>query len=149
MLCVWPAREGVEVDFCAWRAEDIQKTCGIPSFTDSIAHLAFFASQHGISGFITGLSQQFSEENIRITGLYPADFELTGLDTIIGSQSRMGERLMNGRSVWERMRFVLAQPRRCHHKSHLLAGPNPRSTAIVVGEIELPALAVLHAKHKG
>lgn len=28
-LCVWLAREGVEVDFCARRADDIQKTCSI------------------------------------------------------------------------------------------------------------------------
>jgi NAD(P)-dependent dehydrogenase (short-subunit alcohol dehydrogenase family) len=25
--------------------------CGIPHFTDSIAHPAFFASKHGLSGF--------------------------------------------------------------------------------------------------
>lgn len=81
----------------------IISTCGMPNFTDSIAHPAFFASKHEISGFITKLSQQLPEENVRVTGLYPADFELTGLDTIIRSQSRMGERLMNGRLVWERM----------------------------------------------
>lgn len=127
----------------------IISTCGMPNFTDSITHPAFFASKHKIRGFVTKLSQQLPEENVRVTGLYPADFELTGLDTIIRSQSRMGERLMNGRSVWERMRFVLAQPRSCHNKSHLLPGPNPRSTAIVVGEIELPARAALHAKYKG
>jgi len=195
-LCVWLAREGVEVDFCARRAEDIQKTCaiisaesgiakgyvcdliqpeslsqfssqlllsdkpidililnaaqwlsgriedqpdteiintissgltgsilltqtllpgirrsdnadiisiisscGIPNFTDSVAHPAFFASKHGLSGFTTKLAQQLSEENIRVTGLYPPDFEITGLDTYVESQSRMGERLMNGRSV--------------------------------------------------
>lgn len=28
-LCVWLAREGVEVDFCARRDDDIQKTCSI------------------------------------------------------------------------------------------------------------------------
>lgn len=57
---------------------------------DSIAHPAFFASKHGLSGFTTKLSQQLSEENIRVIGLYPPDFELTGLDTIVDNQSRMG-----------------------------------------------------------
>lgn len=219
-LCVWLAREGVEVDFCARRADDIQKTCsiitaesgnakgyicdlslpdsisqfsskllasekpidililnaaqwlagmlddqpdteiintvssgltgsilltqallpglrrsdsadivsiisscGIPNFTDSIAHPAFFASKHGLSGFTTKLSEQFSKENIRVTGLYPPDFELTGLDKIVDSQSRMGERLMNGRSVWEMIRFILAQPRSCHISSIYFQGP--------------------------
>ena len=219
-LCVWLAQEGVEVDFCARRAEDIQKTCsiiaaeggiakgyicdltqpeslsqfssqlltsdkpidililnaaqwlsgtlddqpdaeiintissgltgaiilthallpglrrsesadvvsiisscGIPNFTDSIAHPAFFASKHGLSGFTTKLSHQLSKENIRVTGLYPPDFELTGLDTFVDSQSRMGERLLNGRSVWETIRFVLAQPRSCHIGSIYFQGP--------------------------
>jgi NAD(P)-dependent dehydrogenase (short-subunit alcohol dehydrogenase family) len=219
-LCVWLAQEGVEVDFCARRADDIQKTCsiiaaeggiakgyicdltqpeslsqfssqlltsdkpidililnaaqwlsgtlddqpdaeiintvssgltgaillthallpglrrsesadvvsiisscGIPNFTDSIAHPAFFASKHGLSGFTSKLSHQLSEENIRVTGLYPPDFELTGLDTFVDSQSRMGERLLNGRSVWETIRFVLAQPRSCHIGSIYFQGP--------------------------
>ena len=28
-LCVWLAREGVEVEFCARRADDIQQTCSL------------------------------------------------------------------------------------------------------------------------
>jgi len=101
----------------------IISSCGIPNFTDSIAHPAFFASKHGFSGFITKLSQQLSEENIRVTGLYPPDFELTGLDTSFDTESRMGERLMNGHSVWETVRFLLTQPRSCHISSIYFQGP--------------------------
>lgn len=101
----------------------IISSCGIPNFTDSIAHPAFFASKHGLSGFTTKLSQQLSEENIRVTGLYPPDFELTGLDTFVDNHSRMGERLMNGRSIWETIRFVLVQPRSCHISSIYFQGP--------------------------
>ena len=36
-LSVWLAREGVEVDFCARRANDIQKTCSIISAEGGIA----------------------------------------------------------------------------------------------------------------
>lgn len=89
----------------------IISSCGVPNFTDSIAHPAFFASKHGLSGFTTKLAQQLFEENIRVTGLYPPDFEFIGLDTYVDSQSRMGERLINGRLVWETIRFVLTQPR--------------------------------------
>ncbi|WP_265597054.1 hypothetical protein [Klebsiella sp. RIT-PI-d] len=60
---------------------------------------------------------------MRVTGLYPPDFEITGLDTYVESQSRMGERLMNGRSVWETIRFVLTQPRGCHISSIYFQGP--------------------------
>ncbi|WP_312055611.1 SDR family oxidoreductase [Pantoea brenneri] len=101
----------------------IISTCGVPNFTDSIAHPAFFASKHGLSGFTTKLAQQLSEENIRVTGLYPPDFEITGIDTSVDSQSRMGERLMNGRAVWETIRFVLIQPRSCHISSIYFQGP--------------------------
>nr|WP_277755995.1 hypothetical protein [Rosenbergiella epipactidis] len=64
-----------------------------------------------------------SEENIRVTGLYPPDFELTGLDTFVDGQTKMGERLMNGRSIWEAIFFVLAQPRSCHISSIYFKGP--------------------------
>lgn len=101
----------------------IISACGIPNFTDSIAHPAFFASKHGMSGFITKLSKELSRENIRVTGLYPPDFELTGLDALVDDRSRMGERLMNGRSVWETMRFVLTQPRSCHIGTVYFQGP--------------------------
>lgn len=101
----------------------IISSCGIPNFTDSIAHPAFFASKHGLSGFTTKLSQQLSEENIRVTGLYPPDFELTGLDTFVDSSSRMVESLLNGRSIWETIRFVLTQPRSCHIGSIYFQGP--------------------------
>lgn len=101
----------------------IISSCGIPNFTDSIAHPAFFASKHGLSGFTTKLAQQLADENIRVTGLYPPDFELTGLDATDDSQCRMGQRLLKGRSVWETIRFVLAQPRSCHIGSIYFQGP--------------------------
>ncbi|WP_413596330.1 SDR family oxidoreductase [Citrobacter youngae] len=101
----------------------IISVCGIPNFTDSIAHPAFFASKHGMSGFTTKLSEQLSKENIRVTGLYPPDFELTGLDPLVDTQSRMGEHLMNGRTVWETIRFVLTQPRSCHISTLYFQGP--------------------------
>lgn len=101
----------------------IISVCGIPNFTDSIAHPAFFASKHGMSGFTTKLSKQLSKENIRVTGLYPPDFELTGLDPVVDTQSRMGEHLMNVRSVWETIRFALTQPRSCHISTLYFQGP--------------------------
>lgn len=101
----------------------IISVCGIPNFTDSIAHPAFFASKHGLSGFTTKLSKQLSKENIRVTGLYPPDFEVNGLEALVDNQSRMGECLMNGRSVWETIRFVLTQPRSCHISTIYFQGP--------------------------
>lgn len=83
----------------------------------------FFASKHGLSGFTTKLAKQLSKENIRVTGLYPPDFDVAGLDVPVDNLSRMGERLMDGRSIWETIRFVLTQPRSCHIGSICFQGP--------------------------
>lgn len=83
----------------------------------------FFASKHGLSGFTTKLAKQLSKENIRVTGLYPPDFDVAGLDVPVDNLSRMGERLMDGRSIWKTIRFVLAQPRSCHIGSICFQGP--------------------------
>lgn len=107
----------------------IISSCGVPNFTDSIAHPAFFASKHGLSGFTTKLSQQLSAENIRVTGLYPPDFELGGLDELPDEPFRMGERLLNGRSIWEAIRFVLSQPRSCHIGKIYFQGPTREDLA--------------------
>lgn len=101
----------------------IISACGIPNFTDSIAHPAFFASKHGLSGFTTKLAKQLSKENIRVTGLYPPDFDVSGLNAPVDNLSRMGERLMDGHSIWETIRFVLKQPRSCHIGSIYFQGP--------------------------
>lgn len=52
-LCVWLAREGVEVDFSARRAEDIQKTCDIITAEGGIArgYLCDLAQPESLSHF--------------------------------------------------------------------------------------------------
>lgn len=97
--------------------------CGIPQFTGSIAHPAFFAAKHGMSGFSQNLAHHLAKENIRVTGLYPPDFEVTGLDASPSATEKMGESLLNARSVWETMRFVLTQPRSCHISTIYFQGP--------------------------
>lgn len=97
--------------------------CGIPQFTESVAHPAFFAAKHAMSGFSQNLAHHLSKENIRVTGLYPPDFELNGFDESLDNQKKMGEKLLNGRSVWETIRFVVTQPRSCHIKAIYFQGP--------------------------
>lgn len=97
--------------------------CGVPQFHDSIAHPAFFAAKHGMSGFSLNLAHHVAQENIRVTGFYPPDFEVTGLDGSPASGEKMGEHLLNARSIWETMRFVLTQPRSCHINAIHFQGP--------------------------
>ncbi|MFC6377250.1 SDR family oxidoreductase [Tatumella terrea] len=103
--------------------------CGIPNFTQSVAHPAFFASKHGISGYTTKLSELLAKENIRVTGLYPPDFETTGLNEPPDYRPAMGTSLLNGRSVWETIRFVLTQPRSCHISALYFQGPTREDLA--------------------
>lgn len=103
--------------------------CGIPQFTESIAHPAFFAARHGISGFSQNLAHHLAKENIRVTGLYPPDFEVTGLDVPPSPTEKMGESLLNARSVWETIRFVLSQPRSCHISTIYFQGPTRQTNS--------------------
>lgn len=97
--------------------------CGVPHFTQSIAHPAFFAAKHGMSGFCQNMSHHLAKEHIRVTGFYPPDFEVTGFDDVINSSQPSGPQLLNGRSIWETMRFVLTQPRSCHINAIHFQGP--------------------------
>lgn len=88
--------------------------CGLPNFTESVAHPAFFAAKHGFSGFCQNMSHRLAKQNIRITGLYPPDFEVNGFDEPLDHHVDTTGHLLNGWSVWQAIRFVLSQPRSCH-----------------------------------
>lgn len=97
--------------------------CGVANFTNSVAHPAFFAAKHGMSGFCQNMADRLAGEQIRVTGFYPPDFEITGLDERVDPQNK----LLNGRSIWETMRFVLTQPRSCHINEVHFRGPTRES----------------------
>ena len=97
--------------------------CGVANFTNSVAHPAFFAAKHGMSGFCQNMADRLAGEQIRVTGFYPPDFEITGLDERVDPQSK----LLNGRSIWGTMRFVLTQPRSCHINEVHFRGPTRES----------------------
>ncbi|MGO4832059.1 SDR family oxidoreductase [Rhizobiaceae sp. 2RAB30] len=103
--------------------------CGLPNFTDSIAHPAFFAAKHGIGGFCQTLAPELAKENIRVTGLYPPDFEVTGFDVPLDDHLDMTSHLLNARSVWETMRLVLTLPRSCHINAIHFRGPTRQDLA--------------------
>jgi NAD(P)-dependent dehydrogenase (short-subunit alcohol dehydrogenase family) len=95
--------------------------CGIPQFIQSSAHPAFFAAKQGIGGFCHNIAHHLAAENIRVTGFYPPDFEMSALDDEPTEQS--DQPVLNARSIWETMRFVLQQPRSCHINAIHFQGP--------------------------
>ncbi|EPJ4230020.1 SDR family NAD(P)-dependent oxidoreductase [Klebsiella pneumoniae] len=64
-LSVWLAREGVEVDFCARRADDIQKTCSIITAEGGMAkgHLCDLTLPESLSQFSLKWFTEFGHLN--------------------------------------------------------------------------------------
>ncbi|MDO2423462.1 hypothetical protein Q2406_15590 [Klebsiella pneumoniae] len=65
-----------------------------------------------------------------MTGLYPPDIKLTGLDYLANSEAKIAERLLNRRSVWPTFPFALTQPRNCHSRSIYFEGPGREKLAV-------------------
>lgn len=104
--------------------------CGIPYFTRSVAHPAFFAAKQGFSGFLNTLSEKLATDNIRITALYPPDFDTTDPDEKIAPQPSSGKSLLDGHSIWQTIKFVVSQPRDCHISAIYFQGPSRDTLAI-------------------
>ncbi|ANI31075.1 deoxygluconate dehydrogenase [Yersinia entomophaga] len=98
--------------------------CGVPNFTQSNAHPAFFAAKQGFSGFCHTISQSLAAENIRLTALYPPDFETLGFDEDISHHNQTNQRLLTGQSIWQTVKFVVTQPRSCHINAIHFQGPS-------------------------
>ncbi|WP_119459585.1 SDR family oxidoreductase [Rhodospirillaceae bacterium SYSU D60014] len=93
---------------------NVVSTAGLPNAPRQ-ASAAFHAAKHGQSGFSDLLRQELKERSIRVTAIYPPDFDdLSPLD-LGWEQPRSkekGDRLSN-REVVDTILFALAQPRIC------------------------------------
>lgn len=98
--------------------------CGIPYFTRSIAHPAFFAAKQGMGGFLNTISEKLATENIRVTALYPPDFDTVDPNEEPPHQTSSGQSLLNGHAIWQTIKFVVSQPRGCHISAIYFQGPD-------------------------
>lgn len=103
--------------------------CGIPHFTRSIAHPAFFAAKQGMGGFLNTLSEKLASENIRVTALYPPDFDTQDPSEEPPHQPVTGRSLLNGHAIWQTIKFVVSQPRGCHISAIYFQGPDREAVA--------------------
>lgn len=104
-LCQSPAADVV----------NIVSTAGLPNAQRDQASAAFHAAKHGQSGFSDLLRQELKDRSIRVTAIYPPDFDdLSPLDPRWGQprSKEKGEHLSN-REVVHTVLFALAQPRIC------------------------------------
>jgi len=103
--------------------------CGIPHFTRSIAHPVFFAAKQGMGGFLNTISEKLASENIRVTALYPPDFDTIDPSEEPPHQPSSGQSLLNGHAIWQTIKFVVSQPRGCHISAIYFQGPDRETVA--------------------
>jgi NAD(P)-dependent dehydrogenase (short-subunit alcohol dehydrogenase family) len=89
----------------------IVSTVGWPGWDFGGASVAFHAAKHGQSGFSDALRRELKVEGIRVTAIYPPDFDdVDPLDANWGNPS--SSRITN-REVVETVLFALSAPRAC------------------------------------
>lgn len=85
--------------------------CGEPGYQRSTAHPAFYAAKHGLAGFCDILGARHAAEGLRVTGLFPPDFENVDPLSPAWQAARPGGAILGAPAVWNAVRFALTQPR--------------------------------------
>lgn len=99
----------------ASRAADIVNvvsTAGLPRW-DLGAATAFHAAKHGQSGFSDAVRHELRGAGIRVTALYPPDFD--DVDPLTPEWSRTDRGRPSNREVVDTILFALAAPRTCQY----------------------------------
>ncbi len=85
--------------------------CGEPGYHRSTAHPAFYAAKHGLAGFCEILGARHAGEGLRVTGLFPPDFENIDPLSPAWSEPRRPGAILGAPAIWNAVRFALTQPR--------------------------------------
>ncbi|WP_349369144.1 SDR family oxidoreductase [Salinarimonas sp.] len=85
--------------------------CGEPGYLRSNAHPAFYAAKHGVAGFCDVLGARLAPEGIRVTGLFPPDFDNVEPLSPDWYAPRAPGSLLGEPAIWNAVRFALTQPR--------------------------------------
>jgi NAD(P)-dependent dehydrogenase (short-subunit alcohol dehydrogenase family) len=85
--------------------------CGEPGYLRSNAHPAFYAAKHGVAGFCDVLGARLAREGIRVTGLFPPDFDNVDPLSPDWHAPRGPGSLLGEPAIWNAVRFALTQPR--------------------------------------
>ncbi len=79
-------------------------SCGRPGYTGSVAHPAFYAAKHGLSGFVGILAERLVGDGIKVCGFYPPDFETR--DPITETEAAPTA-LLQADTIWQAIRLTL------------------------------------------
>ena len=110
--------KGLLPGLCRSEAADIVtivSTAGILGWDASEASAAFYAAKHGQSGFSDRLRHEMKEHGIRVSALYPPDFEeLDPLDSRWDEAAEPGEAAgLTNREIVSTVLHTITAPRSC------------------------------------
>lgn len=92
--------------------------CGVPGFSGSCAHDAFYAAKHAQAGFAEILGRRLRSSGVRVISLYPPDFRNTDpLGPDWDAVPRGTGDALTAQSLLDCITFALGQPRDCFIKS--------------------------------
>ncbi|MEO0400162.1 MAG: SDR family oxidoreductase [Pseudomonadota bacterium] len=92
----------------------VVSTSGLPHLPLNGASVAFRAAKSAQSGFVDGLRDELADTSVRVSAVYPGDFDdISPLDPDWGKQRSAKERLTN-KEVGEAILFTLNLPMNAH-----------------------------------
>jgi NAD(P)-dependent dehydrogenase (short-subunit alcohol dehydrogenase family) len=89
----------------------IVSTVGWPGWDFGGASVAFHAAKHGQSGFSDALRRELKDDGIRVTAIYPPDFD--DVDPLDASWDMPATVRLTNREVVETVLFAISAPRVC------------------------------------
>lgn len=106
----------------------IVSTSGIPGWDLSGGSAPFYAAKHGQSGFSDKLRHELTGTGIRVSAIYPPDFDDADPTDASWNRSPGDDGTISGREIVSILLFMLAAPRTCNIPVIVLEGM-PQATS--------------------
>lgn len=112
----------------------IVSTSGIPGRGLDGVSVPFYAAKHGQSGFSDKLRQELQGTGIRVTAVYPPDFD--DVDPLAADWERVydADARISSRDVVSALLYILTAPRTCSFPAVVLEGTSTGAPVNPVGE---------------
>jgi NAD(P)-dependent dehydrogenase (short-subunit alcohol dehydrogenase family) len=102
----------------------IVSTAGWPGWDFGSASAPFHAAKHGQSGFSDALRRELKDDGIRVTAIYPPDFD--DVDPLDADWDKPASSRLTNREVVETILFAISAPRACAYPVIILDHMPPR-----------------------
>lgn len=103
VLPILKARPGADI-------HTVVSTSGVPNRPLNVASVPFTAAKHAQAGFVTSLADELSATGIRVTAVYPGDFEEVAPSSPDWATPEPPDHTLSTREVVGAILFILNQP---------------------------------------